>query len=153
MAQDVKLVKNDEGIYDIPLTDDGKDLATIDGLETAIIVSVFTYARANSGDVPDSFNRRGWVGNLLTLLEGYELGSELWVLSQSRINTETLNRGEDFVKRSLQWMLDDGVADTITVTFTQSSVREVEVEIILLKSSNVIGRYITIWNNTKPLAA
>ena len=55
MAQDIKLAKTDEGIYDIPLNGDGNDLATVDGLETAIVVSLFTDSRASSGNVPDDF--------------------------------------------------------------------------------------------------
>jgi phage gp46-like protein len=151
MAQDVKLQKNDDGIYDIPLNSDGTDLDTIDGLETAITVSLFTFARANPGNVLDAFKRRGWVGNLLSLSEGYELGSELWVLEQARIDTGTMNKIKNFVQRALNWMITDGIADRIEVSAFQLGERGARVDIILRKNATEVGRYSTVWNNTQPL--
>jgi phage gp46-like protein len=151
MAQDVKLAKNDDGIFDIPLTADGKDIATVDGIETALMVSLYTNARTSGSKVPDSFNRQGWAGNLLTLKDGFELGSELWTLKQARLVQNTLNAGQDLVRRSLQWMIDDGVADVINVTMTSKTDRAGEIKILLYKDLDLIARYITIWTSTQPI--
>lgn len=146
MAQDVKVLKNNEGIYDIPIS--GNDLSSIDGFETAIIVSLFTDARENSANVRDSFNRRGWVGNLLTLKDSFELGSVLWGLV-SRLDQNTLNRADNIVKKALKWMIDDSIADNIDITTTKLNERSAQIEIILYKNMNETSRYITLWNNTK----
>ena len=146
MAQDVKLVQDDQGILDIPV--DGNDLEGTDGLLTAIIVSLFTDARGNSSVVADAYKRRGWVGNLLTLNEGYELGSTLWLLEQARLNQNTAIAAEGYARKSLQWMIDDGIVDVIEVEFVQTSVREGTLTVSLFKDQNRVARYTTLWNNT-----
>lgn len=149
MAQDIKLKKNADGIYDIPLNDSGTDLDTVDGLETCIAVSLFTNARAGSGDVPNVIRRRGWCGNILTASEDYELGSLLWLLEQARLNQLTLNFAEDKSKRALQFLILDGIADTITTSAEKIDERSAKLTIILFKRSNEVARFATIWVSTK----
>ena len=146
MAQDVKLAKNDDGIYDFVL--EGSDFASVDGIETAIGVSLFTDARESEGNVQDAFRRSGWSGNILTLRDGFELGSTLWALV-SRMTQDTFNLGEDKCKIALQWMINDGIADTIDILMTPVDSRVSEIEIKLFKELNLVGRYTTLWTNTK----
>jgi phage gp46-like protein len=147
MAQDVKLLKGTDGIFDIPIS--GTEFESVSGVETAILVTVFTEARSDSDTIPDAFNRRGWVGNLLTLEEGYELGSLLWTLSQARLTQNTLNTASDTVKKALNWMIEDGIADTIEVDTVVVSNRTANINIDLFKDLNMVGRYTTVWNNTQ----
>ena len=149
MAQDIKLQKNDDGIYDIPFNESGNDLAEVQGIETSLIVSLFTNARASSGNVPESFRRRGWCGNILTKSENYELGSLLWTLNQSRLNRSTLNLSEDICKKALQFMVNDRIADTIEVVSEEISERACKITIILYRENNEVARYSTIWLATK----
>lgn len=147
MAQDVKIAKNDDGIYDIVL--DGADFASVDGLETAIGVSLFTDARESEGNVSDAFRRGGWSGNLLTLKDDFELGSTLWSLV-SRMVQNTFDLASDKTRIALQWILDDGIADSINIVTTQVDTRKAEIRIDLFKDINLVGSYITIWTNTRP---
>lgn len=149
MAQDVKLVQGVDDIFDIPVIN--SDLATVDGVETAIGVSIFTDARAPSGVVKDAFRRRGWSGNILTFQDGFELGSILWTLDQTRVNQNTLNTGEDVVRKSLQYMIDDGIADTIDIIMEKTGTRQGTITIVLFKGIEVVGRYTTVWLSTQPI--
>lgn len=150
MAQDIRLEKNDDGIYDIPFNDEGNDLASVDGLETAIVVSLFTDARASSGNVPEAFRRRGWCGNILTKPKNYELGSVLWTLEQARLNQSTLNLAEDITRRALRWMITDGIADTVNVTAQKVTERTGKITIVLYRENNETARYSTVWLATQP---
>lgn len=152
MSQDVKIIRGDIGLYDIPLTADGKDLDSVDGLETAVTVSLFSDAREKPGNVPEAFNRSGFVGNILTLPEGFELGSTLWS-SVSRLTLDTRNELVDKTKLCLKWMTDDIIADTIDVTATQIDSRSATLDIVLFKESTIVGRYTNIWNLTQQLIA
>ena len=149
MPQDVKLEQGVNDIFDIPVIN--SDLATVDGVETAIGVSIYTDARAPSGIVKDAFRRRGWSGNALTSQENYELGSILWTLDQARLKQNTLNTGEDIVRRSLQYMIDDGIADTIDVIMEQTGTRQGTITVVLFKGIEVVGRYTTVWLRTQPI--
>lgn len=148
MAQDVKIAKNDDGIYDIVETADGKDFESVEGFETAIGTSIFTDARESEGNVPEAFRRGGWSGNILTLKDNFELGSTLWSLI-SRMVQDTFDLASDKTRICLQWMLDDGIADTIEVETTPVNDRQARIQIDLFKNTNLVGRYTTLWTNTQ----
>lgn len=149
MSQDVKIEEDEEGIFDIPMVNG--DLATIDGLETALGTSVFTDKRADAGVVPEAFNRRGWGGNILTKIVNFELGSVMWLLEQSRLDQDALNRSKDYIQDALQWALTTGVADTIDVSATKTGEQEAKLDVSLFKELTLVKRYSTLWVNTRPI--
>lgn len=149
MSQDVKLEKDADGVFD--LVEENGDIASVDGLETAIITSIFTDARTNSGEVPEAYRRRGFSGNLLRIDDDYELGGELWTLDQARLNQIALNQAQDRVYKCLFWMITKGVAENIEVNTIQQGVRGAFIEIKLFKAKNVIERYITLWQGTSSI--
>lgn len=105
-------IRTDDAI-DMLIVDN--DLATDEGLQTAIIMSLFSDARIDADEVEDGIkDRRGWWGDEFPDTEGDAIGSKLWLLDRSKIIQETLNRAEQFATDALQWMIDDGVADSIT---------------------------------------
>ena len=146
MSQDVKLEKDADGVFD--LVEENGDIASVDGLETAIITSLFTDARTSSGEVPAAYNRRGFSGNLLRIDDDYELGSELWLLEQARLDRNTLNRAQDFAYKSLLWMITKGLAENIEVNVVKEGMRGTYIEIKLFKAQNQVARYITLWQST-----
>lgn len=95
---------------------DGPDLATDDGLETAVIISLFTDRRADSDDAlpgEGDGDRRGWWGDALPMIEGHRIGSRLWLLGREKVTTETLRRAEEYGREALAWLLDLGIASRI----------------------------------------
>lgn len=95
----------------------GSALDTTHDLETAVLISLFTDHVSDPGDVlPVDRNKdpRGWWADT------YEtpdlIGSKLWQV-MNRVNTQdTLNFARDTAVKSLQWMIDDGVASAVDVT-------------------------------------
>ncbi len=96
------------------------DLVSDDGLQTAAIISLFTDRRARDDDaLPDTVlgDRRGWWGDLASPeVEEDEIGSRLWLLEREKTLPEVLIRAEQYAKGALQWMIDDEVAASISVT-------------------------------------
>jgi len=95
---------------------DGPDLATDAGLETAVLISLFTDARAGADDAlpaESSEGRRGWWGDAVPMIEGHRLGSRLWLLEREKITVETLRRAEEYGREALAWMLEAGIASRI----------------------------------------
>ncbi len=88
---------------------DGADLASEDGLKTAILLSLFTDRRAEADDLPDGeVDRRGWWGDSLAE-DGFRLGSLLWTLRREKQTTEVLRKAERHSRDALAWMVEDGV--------------------------------------------
>lgn len=147
MSQDLKLAIDDDGIYD--LSANGNDLAVVEGFETAIQLALFTDSRTDSGEVQEAFDREGWAGNLLTTASNFELGGELWLLDQARLDNLSINRAQDFAYNSLLYLIDRGIADRIEIEITKRGTRGIYIRIEMFKGSNIISRYDTLWRNTK----
>ena len=108
------------GTADLAL--DGNDLLIDQGLQTAVLISLFTDAQAQPGDtIPDgTTDARGWWGDLPLLSDADAagadyIGSGLWiVVERGVIVDDTLRQVETRAGQSLAWMQADGVAGTIT---------------------------------------
>jgi phage gp46-like protein len=134
---DIKLVFDPQTFtFDIAL--DGADLAVDDGLETPVIVSLFSDRRADDSDpLPDdpsptgrsSGDRRGYWGDwypdsvLATAAAGIavlptptdRIGSRDWLLSREKQTPDVLQRAIAYGKEALQWMIDDGIAASVDI--------------------------------------
>ena len=90
-----------------------QDLESDAGLETAVIISLFTDRRAKIDDIlPDSNNsdRRGWWGDLVSDIENDQIGSRLWLLNREKTLESVLIRTKEYAKEALNWLIEDGVA-------------------------------------------
>lgn len=94
---------------------DGSDLVNEPGLETAVLISILSERRAEPDDIlPNPTDTRsGWWADAISDIP---IGSKLWLLSRSKINNTTLRNAEQYLEESLEWMITDGVADSITAT-------------------------------------
>lgn len=93
------------------------DLVRDDGLETAVLLSLFLDRRAEDGDeLPDGeTDRRGWWGDALPVVDGDRIGSRLWMLARAKPTRATLDRAQEYASEALQWLLDDQVAEAVDV--------------------------------------
>jgi phage gp46-like protein len=127
------------------------DLATETGaivtdelLDTAVLISLFTRRRADDDDAlpdPRSTDRGGWWGDSYADIEGDLIGSKLWLLSRSKATSDVLLQAKAYALEALQWLIDDGIADSI----------DVEVERVKLSNGdNVLSFRTDIYKPTKP---
>jgi phage gp46-like protein len=111
MANDIKILWDDIlGEGDIEY--DNGDLTIDNGLETAVIVSLFTDRRVTKEETlpdPNSEDRRGWWGDQVADIQGDEIGSKLWLLERSSTTQDVIIDAEIYINDALQWMIDDGV--------------------------------------------
>jgi len=120
MTEDIKISWDNvlmEG--DIFFDEDTQDLEKDGGLETAVIISLFTDRKANEDDeLPDPNNpdRRGWWGDLVAPeVEGDRIGSRLWLLERSKTTEEVIVKAKKYAEEALQWLIDDQVAVKVEV--------------------------------------
>jgi phage gp46-like protein len=129
------------------------DLEMDDGIGTAVLISLFTDRRANDDDeLPDEQgSKRGWVGDLIDpVVTGDQIGSRLWLLERSKITQETLNLAEEYAQEALEWLIDDGVAQTVTVTAEEQRLIDgdrlnLTVEIFKSDGDNVVFNFDDLW--------
>ena len=113
---DFYLAKNSNGIYDISFSNG--DFKKTQGLDTAIINSLNIDQRAEASEVATPQNRRGNIIDELNDQNDFQIGSKLWLLSQKRANQETVSLAESYASECLQWMIDDGLSESIVVSGT-----------------------------------
>ncbi|MBC8984102.1 phage GP46 family protein [Pseudomonas lurida] len=121
-------------------------LASSDDLGTAVLISLFSDRQANDDDViPDgSADRRGWWGDLD---QDKPLGSRLWLLSRSTLSDEVAKLAVIYAKEALQWLIDDLVADSVTVTATPDGVKTLLVSVTINRKSGAQSyQYGWAWN-------
>lgn len=95
----------------------GNDLAADEGLETSVMLSLFSDRRAEAGDpLPDGEqDRRGWWADAHPVVEGDRFGSRLWLLARSKATEDVRVRAEEYAREALQWLLDDRVSPRVDV--------------------------------------
>lgn len=136
-----------DGFFDIGLA--GADLAKDEGLQTAVIVSLFTDRRADPDDqLPDgSDDRRGWWADAYADIDNDRIGSKLWLLSREKQTRETAQKVENYARESLQWLVDDGVARSVGVSaeWLRMGVLAMAIEIKRPDGSRVTFTFNSLW--------
>ncbi len=128
-----------------------------DGLETAVIISLFTdRVAAADDDLPDnSGDRRGWWGDM-ALDDGKPdpIGSRLWLLARAKATTKTAARAQQYALEALQWLKDDGVAGDIEVTAQYVTAEQLRLTVNIARQmagQPVNRRFDYVWNPSKPV--
>lgn len=109
------------GPADIEIPAGSMDPLRDTGLETAVLIAVFTDRRADEGDeLPNASDTRG--GYFIDTVTGTPIGSKLWLLGRKRLNADTLSRAKQYIEDALQTqILDEGLAAEMEVDVTAES--------------------------------
>lgn len=132
-------------------------LESDDGLETAVIISLFSDRTAAADDIlPDGMgDRRGFWGDVS--LDGGPpdlIGSRLWLLSRAKATLKTAARAKQYTLEALQWLIDDGVAGAIAVVAEYVSREQLRLTVTItrqLAGQQVSHRYDFVWNPAQPI--
>jgi phage gp46-like protein len=130
---------------DVTMFASGSFLETGHDLESAVLISLFTDQTADPDDVlpPDMVNDpRGWWADTYT---GDLIGSKLWqVLGRVR-NQDTLNFAGDATRKSLAWMLTDGVASSVEVVPSFYGSGGLRLDIAITGPTGMTSRFSFVW--------
>ncbi|WP_424682909.1 phage GP46 family protein [Frateuria sp. YIM B11624] len=95
------------------------DLVADEGLETAVILSLFLDRRADADDgVPLDQDPRGWWGDTFASVAGDQVGSKLWLLGREKQLAQVAKRAQTYATEALAWLVEEGVASEIDVQAT-----------------------------------
>jgi len=153
---DIGLIQTPEFEIDIQVKDGA--LVLDDGLETAVLISLLTDARARDEDVlPEElgsvFERRGWWGQSLLELESGFFGSRLWLNQRDKILIQTIENIQENALDSLRWLEEEGVASEIEVTVERApreNPEDIGIAIRIQRPSGdeVNFRFSGLWDGT-----
>ncbi|MFZ9921989.1 MAG: phage GP46 family protein [Candidatus Nanopelagicaceae bacterium] len=133
---DVGLIWQD-GWADILLNESNSDLQTGKDLKTAILVSLFSDSRANPEELLLDEDPRGWWSR--------DLGSLLWLLARQKTTLQNLEKGIQYIKDALNWLIVQNIAKSIDVTGTIENRSKFNFIITIKKSNDYRFQY--LWEN------
>lgn len=112
------------------------DVVSDPGLETAVLISLFSDKRANIEDIiPDlnSDDRRGWWGDVIN---NTLIGSKFWLLSREKTGNNLNSTIEEYTLDALNWMVSDGIAKSITCTVTRTGTYNYRISTKILRATD-----------------
>jgi phage gp46-like protein len=128
IATDIRLFWDGDGA-DIDV--ESNDLVSDEGLETAVLISLFTDRRWGG--------QRGWWADSLS--DEDEIGSKLWLLARSKRQEPVLARAEEYVREALRWLVDDRVASQVDVSAAFVTTERIGVAVVLRRPSGEVLDY------------
>ena len=132
--------------FDLEIARD--DIVKDDGLQSAIIISLFTDRRVGIEELPAlETDRAGWWGDMFPEVEGDEIGSKLWLLLREKQSASTLSRVVEYCKEALAWLVTDGVAESVEVEAEYPERERLKLDVSIQKPKGKVSfRYILNWN-------
>ena len=92
------------------------DLSSDAGLETAVVISLFSDRRAGDEELPAGETRlKGWWGDSVSEIENDQIGSKLWLLYREKHLSEVAKRAKEYVEDALLWLTETRVASKVEV--------------------------------------
>lgn len=115
-------------------------------LHRSLMISLFTWRRANPDDELDDNERMGWWGDSLN---DEKIGSRLWLLGREKLTNETVKRAKTYAVEATKWMTKRAV-DAVKVQSVRTGVYEMElhIELIVDGRSEQIG-FKDLWSHLK----
>ena len=99
-----------------------------DDLARAVLISLFSWARAHDDDQVD--------------------GSRLWLLCRQKITPTTIERARQYAAEALEWLVDDGVADAVEVTAERGALDRVDLLVTVMRNRDSRTlRFEDVWRN------
>ena len=93
----------------------------IDNIGRAVIISLFTWRRADANDDLDSSEKYGWWADQFSDVVNDRIGSKLWQLQRKKIDDEVMATAKEYIEQSLQWLIDDGICTGVEATVERDS--------------------------------
>lgn len=119
-----------------------------DQLPRAVFNSLFSWRRADEGDIRPNDSWQGWWGDTFADFDGDKFGSKLWLLGRSKIVPETLRRAEQYAEEALQWLIEDGVAGRVETHAEYNEFLRLDLLVTIYKPSGDVAssmRFADVW--------
>lgn len=113
---------------------ESSSLAQKDALVRSVVISLFTWRRANADDVIEG-QKMGWWGDTAEpTVDNDQIGSRLWLLARETITTKTINRAREYCNEALQWLVDDKIASRFVVVVERLDITSLAIGVTIYRN-------------------
>lgn len=125
------------------LIEGGKaDADLTNGLGRAVMISLFSWKRADSGDTYDGTNKFGWWGDTYS---DYQIGSKLWQYLRRTLTPDTMLEIKEECENALQWLIDEGVCSSVDIEVERGDINRLNLIVKLdISGKNISYRFTDI---------
>ena len=129
-----------------------------DELETDVIISLFSDARATQEDLeeagyPEGTDPRGWWMDTYPEVQGDAWGSKLWLLARALWDNDALANGKKWTEEALAHLVADGAARKVEVeTSWLDSSSVMKIAIAIYQPGGNVRRFSYLWDAIKGVA-
>ena len=141
--QDFKVIQKNDSTFDLSIDEDNMVFESVDGMETSFNFQLFIDRRSNSDDISSARSRQGWMGDIITKGNGYEVGSLLYLKYQARDTQSDRNEIAAYAVDALNYFKTIDAAQEVNASINGNNIEG----IIQINKSNV-KRYSKLWRNT-----
>lgn len=142
--QDFYMEQDNDGLFDMVIDPITHQFKSVSGLETAIDVQLFIDQRVTKDEVADPRKRKGFIGDMITREESYQMGSLLFLKNQARNTQLDNNETAAYAKDALDYLVVIGASKEVT-----SRVVGKNIEGTITNDDNETSRYNKLWRATK----
>lgn len=123
-----------------------------DTLQTAIILSLFSDARAGVDDALPlgHTQRRGWVGDSFGAVPEDAWGSKLWLCYFGKVSGQVLEQARFAAQQALAWLVRDGIASRVEVAtqWVGERLDRLAVRPTIYQGAQVLPVYDVLWGTS-----
>ncbi|MDD0972443.1 phage GP46 family protein [Pseudomonas fontis] len=101
-------------------------------LNRAVLISLFSWRRAEPDDPVDDEQRYGWWGDSFPGVANDRIGSRLWLLQRVRLTEQTRRDAEFYAREALQWLIDDGHCRAVEVLGERAGINRLNLRTTLV---------------------
>lgn len=135
----------------LQLTIDGvsvKAVEVTEDLPRAVLISLFTWRRANADDPLPDTSRFGWWGDTYPEQVNDRIGSRIWLLSRGKVTSDTISRAREYAEEALAWLVDDGAAAAVSVVSERYGLDGIALGITITRGdrSKLNIRFTNVWD-------
>ncbi|RMR30805.1 phage GP46 family protein [Pseudomonas syringae group genomosp. 3] len=107
----------------------------------SVVISLFTWRRAEADDPIDDAERFGWWGDTYPTQANDRIGSRLWLLRRVRLTAQTRRDAEFYAREALAWLIDDGQVKNINILTEQVQSNRLNLGVELVVSDGQVVRF------------
>ncbi|CAM3377136.1 hypothetical protein BZK31_18830 [Pseudomonas floridensis] len=107
----------------------------------SVIISLFTWRRAEADDQFDDAERFGWWGDTYPSVANDRIGSRLWLLRRVRLTAQTERDAQFYAHEALSWLIDDGHVKRINILTEQVQSNRLNLGVELVVPDGQVVRF------------
>lgn len=124
-----------------------------DDLPRAVLISLFSWRRAEPDDDLPGNQKYGWWGDTYSVVTNDRIGSRLWLLSRAKLTSETVLKAKEYAEQALQWLIDDGVVAQVTVQAERQGLSMLALGVVIVRGdkTKLNIRFANVWDYINPI--